>query len=82
MATIWEKYISILAGYLNLGYSYLTTTVSKCRWITNLIQQISQGFGSSVSKKATEISVVGICWTNFKNGFDLCEVLYYERLLT
>ena len=29
MANIWEKTISILAGNLNLGRSYLITTVTK-----------------------------------------------------
>ena len=33
MANIWEKAISILAGNLNLGHSYLITTVCSCHFV-------------------------------------------------
>ena len=43
MANIWEKAISILAGNLNLGRSYLITTVSEnLRNFENLKEKKSQ----------------------------------------
>ena len=39
MASIWEKAISILAGNLNLGHSYLITAVTECYSLKGKIQK-------------------------------------------
>ena len=71
MANIWEKAISILAGNLNLGRSYLITTVSTCKRRNRFFPSTAtnNSFISLYILKhfsAQSVSVSIICWALFQ----------------